>query len=248
MQQNCLKNGPIPLYYQLKELIIENINNGNYPINKKIPTEKELMTSFDVSRTTVRQAIDILVNDGQLERRRGIGTFVSEPNKKLNTLDLKELNSYMDILEKQGLQGKTTVLEQTIVQATPFLTKIFGKHYQQFYRLERLRYVDKNPSLLVTTYVPYERFPNLYHYDFSQVSLFDTLKKDYAVKIKYATKTFNAMNVNQSDAKFLKISEHNAIQLVKTVTYDHDDTPIEYSLSRDRGDLSRFNITLTYND
>lgn len=56
------------------------------------------------------------------------------------------------------------------------------------------------------------------------------------------------MNVNQSDAKFLKISEHNAIQLVKTITYNHADTPIEYSLSRDRGDLSRFNITLTYND
>lgn len=242
------KLSPVPLYFQLKEIIIENIENHLYQPNEKIPTEKELMTTFDVSRTTVRQAIDILVNEGQLERRRGVGTFVATPDQKLSNLELTELNSYIDALEKQGLKGRTEVIEKIVVPTTPLLESIFGDNYQQFYRLERLRYIADSPSLLVTTYVPYEIFPDLLNFDFTAVSLFDTLKKYYQVKIKYAEKTFNATNVKKHDAQTLGISEHNAIQLVKTITYDDQDLPIEYSLSRDRGDMSRFNITLSYNN
>ena len=69
------KNVPIPLYYQLKRLILEDIENGTYPIGSDIPTELQLSEMFDISRTTVRQAITELVQEGRLYRVKSKGTF-----------------------------------------------------------------------------------------------------------------------------------------------------------------------------
>ena len=81
MQYHIDKNLPLPLYYQLKQIIMNSIDEGIYQEDTAIPTEFELISKYDVSRTTVRQALNELVNEGYLYRKKGIGTFVSPQSK-----------------------------------------------------------------------------------------------------------------------------------------------------------------------
>lgn len=239
------KNSEIPLYSQLKSDIIARIDSGEYEVGYKLPSEKELMKLFDISRTTVRQAVDILVREGYLEIKRGVGTFVKK-QKRYNVWGLEELRSFEDEAFKQGLETKTEELSIDIVDLDGELENIFGNKYDRFYKLIRLRYVEDEPSVLVDTYVPYDIAPDLDRYNFSEISLFSTLKKDYNVIINYAEKTFRALNVDRKDAELLEIEEGTAIQLVKTVTYNDFKKPFEYSISRDRGDMTRFSAILKY--
>ena len=79
LEKKLDKTTPVPLYFQLKELIMAEIKNGTYPKDSAIPTEKELSDMFDISRTTVRQAIAEMVQEGWLYRVKSKGTFVSQP-------------------------------------------------------------------------------------------------------------------------------------------------------------------------
>lgn len=238
------KNGPIPLYSQLKGEIINRIQKGEYKVNDRLPSEKELMEIFGISRTTVRQAVDLLVQEGYLEIRRGIGTFVSKP--KYNVWELEELRSFEDEVGRKGLKTETQALGLEIVNINSELKNIYSDKYNKFYKLTRLRFVERQPSILVTTFVPYDIAPGLEKYNFSAVSLFSILKEDYHIRIDYAKKTFRAINVNKEDAKLLNIKEGTAIQLVKTITYNTDGYPFEFSISRDRGDITRFSAVLKY--
>ena len=85
----------------------------------------------------------------------------------------------------------------------------------------------------------------LLKFDFSNNSLFDILYKYYNVKVNYAEKTFTAINADKEDSKALEIKQGTAIQLVKTVTFDADYNPVEFSVSRDRGLISKFKISLS---
>ena len=73
------KNTPIPLYFQLKSLLLAEIEDGTYLADSLIPTEKELCDMFHISRTTVRQALAELVQEGYLYRVKSKGTFVARP-------------------------------------------------------------------------------------------------------------------------------------------------------------------------
>ncbi|CAM4219760.1 MAG: GntR family transcriptional regulator [Paenibacillus macerans] len=240
------KNSPIPLYFQLKEDMIKKINNEEYKVNESLPSETQLMTMYGVSRTTVRQAIDLLVNEGYLEKRRGVGTFVAKPN--LNQWDLAELRSFNEIAGLQGLAARTELLSMQRVKANETIKSVFGEGHSSYYKLERLRFIENEPSVLVTTYVPVDVAPDLERFNFSEVSLFATLREHYGLKINYANKTFRAINASPEDAAILKVEPNFAIQLVETVTYDDKDRPFEYSVSRDRGDLNRFRVLLRYKD
>src|SRR5699024_4252960 len=107
-------------------------------------------------------------------------------------------------------------------------------------------YIDDIPSIVVTTYVPQSLASGLEKYNFSEVSLFNTLNKQYGVTIGFAKKEFRAVKVEQKDGELLEVERGSPIQLVKTVTYNLEEEPIEYSISRDRGDLSVYKVVLKY--
>ena len=76
------QNSTIPLYEQVKESIKQKIEQKEWPENSRVPSEIELMKMYEVSRVTVRNALTILVDEGYLEKKQGIGTFVSKPRIK----------------------------------------------------------------------------------------------------------------------------------------------------------------------
>ncbi len=239
------KSSEIPLYSQMKEDIINKIYEGKYKVGDRLPSEKEFMELYDVSRTTVRQAIDILIRENYLEIKRGIGTFVRK-NKKYNIWGLEELRSFEDEAIRHGLKVKTRVLDIKKIESTQELDNIFEAKYDLYYKLTRLRYLEEEPSILVDTFIPYNIAPDLDKYNFEELSLFYILKTKYSVKIDYAQKTLLPINICEKEAKLLNIDEGKAVQLVKTIIYDENNSPFEYSISRDRGDMTRFNAILKY--
>jgi len=238
------KKDPTPLYFQLQEIITHKVKNKEFLPNDFVPTEKELVEEYNLSRTTVRQAINNLVSQGVLERKRGLGTIVSGDQKHI--WNLQRLKSFSEEFESRGHEVKTRVLSMDIISKNSSLVSIFGDEVNQYYKLERLRYIDYIPSILVTTYIPFYLAPNLSEYDFSSLSLFKVLNEVFDVEINSAEKDFNATIVTEQDKEMLNITSKSPIQLVKTITYDVHNKPIEYSISRDRGDLSVYKVILNY--
>src|SRR5215510_2366830 len=107
------KTVPIPLYYQLKTILIDEINSGEYPVGGMIPNKNELCDLFDISRTTIRQAISELVQEGKLYRIKSKGTFVSKP--KITQMVVNQNQKYEDHIRSTGRIPSTEVLEQKVV-------------------------------------------------------------------------------------------------------------------------------------
>lgn len=236
------KNSPIPLYFQVKEDIVKSIKDGFFGEGEALPPETALIEQYDVSRTTIRQAVEQLVNEGYLERRRGKGTFV----KKAESFywDLAELGSFDEVAQKKQLTSSTELLSINIIDNDDITSRIFKTQYDQFFQLERLRFIEQQPSEIVTTYVPALIAPNLDKFDFSKISLFDILRDTYNIDISYAEKKLTAINCDTKDAKMLELKKNDAIQLVETVTFDSSNRPIDYSIARDKGLISTFKIVL----
>src|SRR5690625_4538089 len=236
----------IPLYVQIKEDLIKKIKNNEYRVNDQLPPETELIEFYGVSRTTIRRTIETLVNEGYLKVKRGVGTFIKKPN--INLWDLAELRSFNDEVKRQGLVGKSKMINIEVVETDDTLIDTFGKDYQFYYKLDRLRYIEDEPSILATTFIPKDLAPNLNKFNLAEVSLYEIFKNEYKLKIDYAVRTFRAINVSKEDAALLNIKPKSAIQLVNTVTYDELGRAIDFSISRDRGDITKFKVVLKYND
>ena len=98
--QKLDKSVPIPLYFQLKSMLLDAIKRGDYPVDSMIPTEKELSEMFQISRTTVRQAITEMVQEGWLYRVKSKGTFVSRP--KISQDFISRLTSFAEDMKSSG--------------------------------------------------------------------------------------------------------------------------------------------------
>ena len=109
--ENCKlnKDVPIPLYFQLKELIMDEIKSNKYDVDTLIPTEKQLSEQFDISRTTVRQAISELVQQGWLYRVKSKGTFIAR--QKMQQDFLQRLETFAEQMKRIGMEPSTEVVK-----------------------------------------------------------------------------------------------------------------------------------------
>ena len=109
LEQHSLdKTVPIPLYFQLKNLLLEEIKSNVYPVDSLIPTEKEISEMFDISRTTVRQAITELVQEGWLYRIKSKGTFVARTKIKQDFI--RRLEPFNEQIARTGRKPSTELL------------------------------------------------------------------------------------------------------------------------------------------
>ncbi len=240
MNNQIDKESPLPLYYQLKELIKKEISANRMKPGEMIPSERELGEMFHISRPTVRQAINELVNEGALYRKKGLGTFVSV--QKINQQFLENLTSFKVEMEEKGLPFSTKMISIKEIKATPDLQKVFGEKHPTFIYLERLRFVEQNPVVVVSTYIPKDLAPGLINEDLTHFSLYEILQKSYQLKVNRATRQMEAVNVSEDDAKWLEMETNAAIMFIKTIGYLEDDQPFEYTIARYRGDLSSFTV------
>ncbi len=236
------KNIPIPLYYQLKEILLEHIQDSK--VGVAIPPEMELCSLFHISRPTVRQAINELVREGFLERQKGRGTFVAQP--KITRDYTFALQSFNDEMKQKGLEPSTKVLELEIVQADDRVSeKLDLPQNAEVIKLRRLRSTNGEPVLIVLTYLPAHRFPELLSKDLEENSLYTTLAEDYTEAVVKTVRTLEARLAGEYDAKMLNIKKGAPVQYIETVGYLADGTPAEFSIGSYRGDRNKFTFEFT---
>ena len=239
------KNVPIPLYYQLKTLLEEYITQEHQNYDEPIPTEMEISKAFGISRPTVRQAINELVVEGRLYRRKSKGTFVMRP--KIHQHFLETIQSFNEEMEAKGLEPKTEVIKLTVEVCTEEVGKLlFLETEDQIIRLERLRYANDDPLVHVVSFLPYHLCQGMIQEDFTKASMYHVLEEKLGLHIDYATRRLEAVLADKHTAKALDIPEGSAIQYIQTVAYLTDGTPIEYSKASYRGDRSHFTFKLKH--
>ena len=244
LEQHTLdKSVPIPLYYQLKTLLLEEIKSNAYPVDSMIPTEKEISEMFEISRTTVRQAITELVREGWLYRVKSKGTFVAQ--RKIKQDFIRRLESFNEQIERTGRRPGTELLALEVVEMPERAAEAFGvAPGEKVVYLHRKRSADDEPIVTVETYLPYPKCAFLMQHDMAKESMYNVLAEREETRICRVSRILEAVAANAQDARLLNIRTGKPVHLFHTVGYNQHDEPIEFSIARYRGDRNRFEVDL----
>ena len=128
----------IPLYSQLVSIVKRNISAGTLSTGDLLPSESELCKCFDLSRSTVRQAIGALESEGLVVRKQGRGTFVAEPKVRRRT---ENVYSFTSEISSMGLTPSSTLIDFEVIEPTPDIVKVFdlSNSDSKVYRFSRIR-------------------------------------------------------------------------------------------------------------
>ena len=242
-QHKLDKSVPIPLYYQLKTLLLEEIKSNAYPVDSMIPTEKEISEMFEISRTTVRQAITELVREGWLYRVKSKGTFVAQ--RKIKQDFIRRLESFNEQIERTGRRPGTELLALEVVEMPERAAEAFGAAPgEKVVYLHRKRSADDEPLVTVETYLPYPKCAFLMQHNMAKESMYNVLAEHEETRICRVSRILEAVAANAQDARLLNIRTGKPVHLFHTVGYNQYDQPIEFSIARYRGDRNRFEVDL----
>ena len=226
-----------PLYHQLMQRLLEDIERGTYPVGSRIPPEHQLEELYKVSRVTVRRALAELTADGLLEKKQGKGTFVSTPRI---SQDLKSIHSFHDACKQNGFQGGTTVVHVRETEADA--ADIEELNLRTGDRvLETLRIctadgvpvvLEKNHFSMAYSYLENENLSG---------SLYNVLR-DYGIEPRQATHDISMAFATESQAKMLDVEPGAPLMRLHEVVYDQKGRPLHNSLQLIRGDRFVFRI------
>lgn len=234
-------SSPLPLYFQLQEIIRKKIMDHIFNPGDIIPTEKELEKIYNVSRITVRNAINGLVFEDLLIKKQGKGTIVAFP--KMQEDGNTALQSFTEKMKKQGKITSTEVLNVLRIPATDRLLEHLDINLdEQIIYAKRLRKVDGEPIALFENYIS-TRTGVSEKEDFSG-SVFELLENKYGIKIFSSDKVIEAGLANKEDADFLKISAGDPVLIIRYTTYDDNNNRIEYSEGVYRADKYKYMVRL----
>lgn len=237
-------NNKIPRHLFIQQDLLKKIQSGDYAQGQLIPKESELTDIYQVSRPTVRQAIQYLVNEGYLERRKRRGTIVKQ--QKINQEFTHIIESYDSEMNRKGLHPKTKVLTFKIDKATyNIASNLHINEYDDVYKLVRLRYAENKPIVLVTTYLPVKLLPNFLDNDFTSEKLYSVLEK-INFPILQIRRKLDVLKADETTSDLLDIEEGDPIFYFHSTAFTHDRLPIEYSISKYRGDINSFIFELNH--
>lgn len=237
------KSVPVPLYFQLKTLILNEIKNGTYKTDDLIPTEKDLSDIFKISRTTVRQAVTELVQEGWLYRIKSKGTYVSQP--KISQDFIKKVESFNDQILRAGMSPSTEVLRLEVIKASETVASHLElKKNDSVIYLHRKRLADNEPIVTIETYLPYDDCAFLLTHDLEKERLYSILNEHKDTVIFQVKRVVEALEADADDKKYLNIEIGKPIQHFTSTGYNASGKPIEFSLARYRGDRNSFEITV----
>lgn len=235
---------PSPLYMQAAARIKEMITEKLAP-NDEIPSEGELEEMLNISRITVRKAIDVLVAEGLLVKARGKRTCVA-PAKIEQRLSL--ISGFSATVSKAGLMPETRAIEITRERLPGYYDTILrGVPYpRDVIRIKRIRTADGNPISLITSFIPEEMVPGLLDSSLISDSLFQTLSVRYGIILNKAVQLIEAVPASDEVARLLGVARGAPLLALKQLTYDQEGRVVELADVLSRADRYRYQVNLDY--
>jgi GntR family transcriptional regulator len=228
--------GAGPRYVQLRKRIKDAIDSGILPPDSALPSEREIGQLTDLSRVTVRKAIQALVESGDVVQRQGSGSFVTERSRRLQQ-SLSHLTSFTEDMARRGMTTSVTMLERSVCLPSPDETLALAlAPGDSVSRIARLRMADGRPLAIERASLPVDILPN--PMDVTS-SLYEVLERDGNRPVR-AIQKISAINLGSTDAKLLDVSDGAAGLRIERMSYLESGRVAEFTKSIYRGDTYDF--------
>jgi GntR family transcriptional regulator len=216
----------LPLYIQLKDDLEGRIKGGVWSIDCQIPTETELMDTYHVGRATVREAVSMLVNEGYLSKKKGIGTFVA---RRQPSLGFEPLISLSYSLKARGMEPRNLITNQELITPTGQLcAKLKWNRKRKCFYVRRLRFADKQPVAVEESYFDGSYRDSLCEYDLTG-SLVRIILEDLNISIKKIEQVIVPRVATAKEQTELKMDElTQVIDLERWIYADGSEEPFFY--------------------
>lgn len=227
----------LPAYHRVASALRTDIDNGRWQVGGRMPTEVELTARFDVSRNTIRQALDVLHSMNLIRRQQGSGTFVA-PRGLSHAIG--ELKSLTDVMRERGL---TPGNEKIVVAPDPDPPVDAVEHLQSSatWRVSRLRTADGRPFCDMNSWVTPEFGRDLDVDRLAAVgSLYLILQEDFGVLLSEATEIIRAEGATAEEASALSVRRGSPLIVIYRWVSDNRGRPIEYARAAAPGDRYQY--------
>jgi GntR family transcriptional regulator len=235
-----------PLYAQLASYIKIQIQSAVFKPGDRMIAENELCEILKVSRTTIRQCMNRLVDEGLLVRYRGKGSFIADQKIRRN---INYMYNFTENIRNAGAVPGSVVFQKKVGPADQIVAE---KHClpldnNRVFFLSRLRCANDEPILLEKTYIPYYLCGGIETNDFSYASLYDMLSNRYSLNLFHAVETIEAVIISGDNQKKLKCKGRVPGYKIQRISYLESNTVFEYTTSITRSDKCIFRLDLYKN-
>jgi len=235
------KDDITPLFQQLEDLIRNKITSGELAPGDRIPSEAELCETYNISRMTVRRALDRLVLEGLLVRRQGKGAFVAQGKVSYTPATIF---SFSTAMRQLGYTVQTQVIDlKTVPLPAEAAAELRLPAGSPGIFLQRLRFLDNQPATLHVSYMPAEYYSGLLSEDLTSQPLTRVMEKVSGLRIINTEDTFEATLARAYEASLLGISQSAPVLLVRGVAMADAGFPVRFTKAVFRGDLFRFSFS-----
>lgn len=225
-------NSAVPLYEQLRIALLEMIDTKLIHAGERLPSEDELCSRYNVSRITVRRAINELETSGVLERRRGKGTFVAAKGRRYVLMPVDDVIGGFTDAHTGATEKSTEVISKEEFPANSFeceILKLDKEKKEKVLVLTRLMKVDGHPWMLDRTKYSQSRFNGFFDYIHDNVSTYKILRDKYQVEMTRSHKEFSLAYADSQQAKLFGCPVNSPLFKMFKVVYDRQGVPVHMS-------------------
>lgn len=231
-----------PLYLQIKDDIRANIVEGTYKADDKLPSEHEMVLMYNASRTTIRQSIKDLQNEGLVYTIPGKGTFISRPKVSQTLLSLQ---GFGEAMSPNGHETYSTIISQRYGIADKLVQNKLRLTQSQIFELQRIRYLDREPISLDVTYLPSDVGSKLENEDLTGKDLFMLLESRLGIALGNAEVQLEAILAGDNLAHLLNIEQGSPILRMERLAYTSLGVPLDFEYLYYRGDYLKYSLLLS---
>ena len=229
MPPNLNRQGPTPIFEQITHWMRQKIHTSEWANDHKLMSESDLASAFNVSRGTIRKAIENLITEKLLVRIHGKGTYVR--NKVLLEQQPNwRLAGFSQDLISRGISYSTEVLTKEIVTPKNEIQDLLNlQPTEKIFHMYRLRKINDQPVLLIENHIAYEHCAGIETIDFTENQLYVTLEEQFKIQFNWARRSYKSINADKAIAKHLKLKSEAAVMFLEEHYHSIDNKPLEYT-------------------
>ena len=250
-KNNSLKNNTVlplnanvrmPKYLKVYEYLHGLIRRNRLDVGDQLPTEQELAKKFDLNRMTVRKAMDKLVVEEMVVRKRGQGTFLVAKKPKEFVYSLDITTGFFKDMRYYGVKPRSKTLKVEVLDASEKIPLLLDlKNDDKVISILRVFYADDEPIMIENSYLSYSEFKDLLNFDLSGLR-YPLLKEEFNIIPHHSSQTFTAVLSDKEQTRLFGFSDPQPCMELEFVLYDFSNVPIEVGYYLYRGDKYTFNI------
>jgi GntR family transcriptional regulator len=241
------RSSPVPFYFQLKKMLAEEISTGRWPPGQRLPSEPSICAHFEVSRTTVRQALAELEAEGMIRRERGRGTFIAQPRS--TSWLLQSSHGFFDEATAAGRSVTSILLRREKAPLPPWASDALKLPVgSDGVVLGRLRWVDDQLVMYVINYLPAYLAGTVMEADLETGSLYRVLEERQGLSVSGGRRVVEAVSARDDLARLLKVEPDTPLLLVESVSWAVDGHPFECYQAWHRADRTKIEVQVVHHE